>query len=52
MLEYMGVIKLRDKYCNELSGGELQMVMMARTLISEPELLILDKPESNLGNRK
>ena len=48
MLEHMGVIKLREKHCNELSGGELQMVMMARALISKPELLILDEPESNL----
>lgn len=48
VLETLGVSTLADKYCNELSGGELQMVMMARALISEPELMILDEPESNL----
>ncbi|MBQ3165390.1 MAG: ABC transporter ATP-binding protein [Lachnospiraceae bacterium] len=48
VLKTLGVEKLTDKYCNALSGGELQMVMMARALISEPELMILDEPESNL----
>lgn len=48
MLEMIGITKLVDKYCNELSGGELQMVMIARALVSEPELLILDEPESGL----
>ena len=48
VLKALGVEKLADKHCNALSGGELQMVMMARALISEPELMILDEPESNL----
>ncbi len=48
LCQRLGIAKLLDKRCNEISGGELQMVLIARALISNPELLILDEPESNL----
>ena len=51
MLKELGIGRLADRYCNELSGGELQMVMLARAMVSGPELLILDEPESNLDMR-
>lgn len=33
---------------NELSGGQLQMVLLAQAIIKEPEILILDEPLNNL----
>lgn len=39
---------LLDKKCTQISGGELQMVLIARALAAKPEILILDEPESNL----
>lgn len=39
---------LLDRACTQLSGGQLQMVMLARAIAQEAEFLILDEPTSHL----
>lgn len=47
-MEDVGILYLKDKVCTRMSGGELQMVLIARALTGAPEMLVLDEPESNL----
>ncbi|MGL5434853.1 MAG: ABC transporter ATP-binding protein [Lachnospiraceae bacterium] len=47
-MEMVGIKWLEKKHCSQMSGGELQMVLIARALCAQPEMLVLDEPESNL----
>lgn len=47
-LELMGIAHLASRLIGELSYGEQQRTMLARTLISQPDLLIFDEPTTAL----
>lgn len=47
-LKMVDAVALQDRFFSELSDGEKQKVMIARALVQEPELIILDEPTSHL----
>ena len=49
-LKTLGIYDLKDKEYTNLSGGERQLVFLARVLTQQPDILILDEPTNHLDS--
>jgi zinc transport system ATP-binding protein len=47
-LEIVGLLPLKERRIGELSGGQQQRVLIAKAIVNEPELLILDEPATGI----
>jgi len=47
----MGLEEIRSKPIGEISGGQLQRTLLARAIINQPELLVLDEPNSYVDKK-
>ena len=51
IMEELGIAHLAGKRYTQISGGERQLVLIARTLCQEPEMILFDEPTSHLDFR-
>jgi branched-chain amino acid transport system ATP-binding protein len=49
VLEFVDLIHLRDEYAARLSGGQKKLLELARTLMADPELVLLDEPGAGVN---
>lgn len=51
LLDALGLSQLRNEYPSSLSSGEIKRAAIARTLITKPDLIIMDEPTANLDRK-
>jgi iron complex transport system ATP-binding protein len=50
-LDLVGILHMKDRIYTQISGGERQLVLIARAIAQEPKVLLLDEPTAHLDFR-
>ncbi len=49
VLEFVDLLRLRDEYAANLSGGQKKLLELARTLMCDPKMILLDEPGAGVN---